>query len=84
MTNFVYLLNLEKSIDPFNENKIKKFEEKNKRKLAKSDIDLDIIKSGLYGLGVTHDKYSHAFLCLNISNKNLISIGVKLVFKIRG
>lgn len=75
-TNFVYLLNLEKSIDPFNENKIKKFEEKNKRKLAKSDIDLSIIKSGLYGLGVTHEKYNHAFLCLNISKKDLISIGV--------
>jgi hypothetical protein len=75
MSTFTYLLNLEKSIDPFTENKIKKYEEKNKRQLAKSDIDLTILKEGLYELGITHDKYNHAFLSINISGKELISIG---------
>jgi hypothetical protein len=84
MSTFTYLLNLEKSIDPFMENKIKKYEEKNKRKLAKSDIDLDIFKEGLYELGTTFDKSNHAFLSINISNKELVSIGVskyKYLFK---
>jgi Leucine-rich repeat (LRR) protein len=75
VTNFTYLINLEKTIDPFMENKIKKHEEKKKRKLAKTDINLDILKEGLYELGVTHDKYHHAYLSINISGKELLSIG---------
>jgi hypothetical protein len=62
------------------ENKIKKYEEKNKRILARSDIDQDILKEGLYELGITHDKYNHAFLSINISGKDLVSIGVNLYF----
>ena len=76
MSTFTYLLNLEKSIDPFIENKIKKYEEKKKRKMAKTDIDIEIFRDGLYELGLTHDKYNHAFLSLNISARSLISIGV--------
>jgi len=79
MSNFTYLINLEKSIDPFTENKIKKYEQKKKKKLAKKDIDPQIFKDGLHDIGITHDKYNHAFLSIDISNKELISIGV-LIF----
>lgn len=82
MTNFTYLLNLEKSIDPFTENKIHKYEEKNKKLQAKSNIDLEILKEGLYELGITHDKYSHAYLSINIQNKDLVSIGVSIILLI--
>lgn len=75
MSTFTYLLNLEKSIDPFTENKIKKYEEKNKRKLAKSEIDQDILKEGLYELGLTHDKYNHAYLSISLVERELVSIG---------
>lgn len=76
MTTFTQLINLEKSIDPFTENKIKKHEEKTKRIMAKSNIDMDILKEGLYELGITHDKYNHAYLSINLVEKDLISIGV--------
>jgi hypothetical protein len=82
MTTFTYLINLEKSIDPFTENKIKKYEEKAKKLQAKSNIDLDILKEGLHELGVTHDKYNHAYLSINIQNKDLVSIGVKIFLKL--
>lgn len=75
MSNFTYIINLEKDIDPFYENKIKKYEEKNKQRLAKKDIDVEIFKEGLYDLGITHEKYNYAYLSLDISNKELISIG---------
>lgn len=76
MTTFTYLLNLERSIDPNIEEKLRKFEEKKKRKVAKSDIDLQIFRDGLYELGQTHNKTNYAYLSLNISNKGLFSIGV--------
>ena len=75
MSNFTYLINFEKTIDPFIENKIKKHEEKKKRKLAKSDINLDILKNGLYDLGITFDKFNHSYLSIDISGKELVSIG---------
>jgi len=75
MSNFTYLINLEKSIDPFYDNKIKRYEEKKKLRLAKNDIEIEIFKEGLYELGITHDKYNHAYLSLDISSKELISIG---------
>jgi hypothetical protein len=75
MSNFTYLINLEKTLDPFIENKIKKHELKNKKKLAKGDIDPEIIKEGLYDLGITYNKYNHAYLSINLGNKDLFSIG---------
>ena len=81
MSNFTYLINLEKTIDPFYENKIKKYEEKKKIRLAKKDIAIEIFKDGLYELGITHDKYNHAYLSLDISNKELMSIGGISKFK---
>ena len=80
MSTYTYLVNLEKSIDPFTENKIKKYEEKSKKILAKSIIDIEILKDGLYELGVTHNKYNHAYLSIDISNKDLYSIGVSSKF----
>lgn len=79
MSNFTYLINLEKSIDPFTENKIKKYEQKKKKKLAKKDIDPQIIKDGLHDIGITHDKFNHAFLSVDISNRDLMSIGVRFL-----
>lgn len=81
MSNFTYVLNLEKSIDPFIETKMKKYEEKKKKHLSKSNIDIEIFKQGLYELGVTHDKYNHAYLSINISFKDLSSIGGIAKFK---
>jgi hypothetical protein len=75
MSNFTYLINLEHTLDPFIENKIKKHEEKNKKKLAKGDIDPEIFKDGLKDLGITYDKYNHAYLSIDISGKDLLSIG---------
>ena len=75
MSNFTYLINLEKTLDPFIENKIKKHELKNKKKLAKGDIDPEIIKEGLYDLGITYNKYNHAYLSINLSGKDLFSVG---------
>jgi hypothetical protein len=77
--NFTHLISLEKTLDPIIENKIKKFEKKNKRKLANTEIEPDIFKEGLYDLGITHNKFNHAYLSLNISGKELISIGVNKI-----
>ncbi len=83
MVNFAHLINLEKTLDSRIENKIKKFEEKQKRNLAKTEIDSDIFKEGLYELGVTHNKFNHAYLSLNIAAKELVSIGVNLFYLIQ-
>ena len=75
MTTFTYLLNLEKSIDPGMETKMKKYEEKKKKLLAKTMIDQEIFQKGLYDFGTTYDNFNHAYLGINISNLELISIG---------
>eukprot|EP00340_Litonotus_pictus_P003356 CAMPEP_0170527526 /NCGR_PEP_ID=MMETSP0209-20121228/12991_1 /TAXON_ID=665100 ORGANISM="Litonotus pictus, Strain P1" /NCGR_SAMPLE_ID=MMETSP0209 /ASSEMBLY_ACC=CAM_ASM_000301 /LENGTH=405 /DNA_ID=CAMNT_0010818109 /DNA_START=11 /DNA_END=1226 /DNA_ORIENTATION=- len=75
MSNFTYLLNLEKSIDPFIQNKINRYEEKKQKKLAKEPIDKAIFQENLQDLGITFNGYNHAYLSINISNKDLISIG---------
>lgn len=84
MSTFTHLLNLEKTLDPFMEEKIRKHEEKTKRKLARSDIDMQIFQEGLHDLGVTFNKFNHAYLSLNISGKDLISIGVIELLKSLG
>ena len=75
MTTFTYLLDLEKSIDPGMENKIKKYELKKKKMQAKTIIDPEIFQKGLNDFGTTYDNYNHAYLGLNISGRELISIG---------
>ena len=75
MTTFTYLLDLEKSIDPGMENKIKKYELKKKKLQAKTMIDPEIFQKGLNDFGTTYDNYNHAYLGLNISGKELISVG---------
>ena len=75
MTTFTYLLDLEKSIDPGMENKIKKYELKKKKMQAKTIIDPEIFQKGLTDFGTTYDNYNHAYLGLNISGRELISIG---------
>ena len=75
MTTFTYLLDLEKSIDPGMENKIKKYELKKKKMQAKTIIDPEIFQKGLIDFGTTYDNYNHAYLGLNISGKELISVG---------
>ena len=75
MSTFTYLLDLEKSIDPGMENKIKKYELKKKKMQAKILIDAEIFKKGLKDFGTTYDNYNHAYLGLDISGKELISVG---------
>ena len=75
MTTFTYLLNLEKSLDPGMEKKIKKFELKKKKLMAQKIIDKEIFIKGLYNFGVTYNNYTHAYLSMNLSNQDLISIG---------
>lgn len=74
MSNFSYLLNLEKSIDLFIQTKISKYEENRQNKLAKEKIDNKIFISELQDLGITFNGFNHAYLSLNISNKELLSI----------
>ena len=75
MTTFTYLLNLEKSLDPGMEKKIKKYELKKKKLMAQKMIDKEIFIKGLYNFGLTYNNYNHAYLSMNISNQELISIG---------
>ena len=75
MTTFTYLLNLEKSLDPGMEKKIKKYELKKKKLMAQKMIDKDIFIKGLYNFGLTYNNYNHAYLSMNLSNQELISIG---------
>lgn len=75
MSNFSYLLNLQKSIDPFISTKIKKIELKNIKKKAKELIDKEIFEEGLSNLGITFNGYNYAYLNLDISKRDLISIG---------
>ena len=75
MTTFTYLLNLEKSLDPGMEKKIKKYEMKKKKLMAQKMIDKEIFRKGLYNFGLTYNNYNHAYLSMNISNQELISIG---------
>lgn len=42
--------------------------------MSKEPIDIEIFKSGLNTLGKTFNNCAHAFLGLNISNKDLVSI----------
>ena len=75
MTTFTYLLNLEKSLDPGMEKKIKKYELKKKKLMAQKMIDKEIFIKGLYNFGLTYNNYNHAYLSMNLSNQELISIG---------
>lgn len=81
MSTFTYLLNLEKSLDPGMENKIRKIEQKKKKLLAKTIIDQEIFQKGLYDFGRTYDNYNHAYLSLNIEGQELISIGGITTYK---
>ena len=75
MTTFTYLLNLEKSLDPGIEKKIKKFEQKKKKLMAKKMIDKEIFVKGLYNFGLTYNNFTSAYLGMNLSGQELISIG---------
>ena len=75
MTTFTYLLNLEKSLDPGMEKKIKKYEMKKKKLMAQKMIDKEIFIKGLYNFGLTYNNFNHAYLSMNLSNQELISIG---------
>ena len=75
MTTFTYLLNLEKSLDPGIEKKIKKFELKKKKLVAQKIIDKEIFVNGLYNFGLTYNNFTQAYLGLNLSGQELISIG---------
>jgi hypothetical protein len=62
-------------VDYFEEEK-EKIERKRLKQLAKQPLDAELIKSGLTHLGRTYNNARHAFLTLNIQNKDLVSIVV--------
>jgi hypothetical protein len=44
--------------------------------MSKEPIDSSFFKEGLYNLGKTFNNCAHAYLSLNLSNKNIVSIVV--------
>ena len=75
MTTYTYLLNLEKSLDPGMEKKIKKFEQKKKKLMTKKMLDKEIFVKGLFNYGLTYNNFTNAYLGMNLSGQELISIG---------
>ena len=75
MTHFTYLVDLEHSIDPGMEDKLKKYEYQRKKLMVQKDIDKEIFEKGLYNFGTSFDNYCHAYLSLDISGQELMSIG---------
>lgn len=63
--------------DYFEEEK-EKIEKKKLKEMAKEPVDVQIFKNGLSCLGKTFNNARHAYLNLNISNNNLVSIVVSL------
>jgi hypothetical protein len=61
--------------DYFEEEK-EKIEKKKLKEMAKEPVDVQIFKNGLSCLGKTFNNARHAYLNLNISNNNLVSIVV--------
>ena len=43
--------------------------------MAQKMLDKEIFIKGLYNFGVTYNNYTHAYLSMNLSNQELISIG---------
>lgn len=62
-------------VDYFDEEK-ERIERKKLKMMSKEAIDPQIFKSGLHTLGKTFNNARHAYLGLNISNKNIVSIVV--------
>ena len=66
--------------DYFEEEK-EKIEKKKLKEMSLEPIDVSIFKNGLSCLGKTFNNAPHAYLNLNISNHNLVSIVVSLIEK---
>lgn len=65
-------------VDYFEEEK-EKIEKKKLKLMSRDPIDVEIFKNGLSCLGKTFNNARHAYLTLNISNNNLVSIVVSRV-----
>jgi hypothetical protein len=66
--------------DYFEEEK-EKIEKKKLKEMSKEPVDPQIFKNGLSCLGKTFNNARHAYLNLNISNNNLVSIVVRMKCK---
>lgn len=64
--------------DYFDEEK-EKIEKKRLQEMSREPIEDRIFKNGLSCLGKTFNNGRHAYLSLNISNNNLVSIVVRIV-----
>jgi hypothetical protein len=64
-------------VDYFEEEK-DRIEKKRLKQMSKEEIDVQIFKDGLYNIGKTFNNCGHAYLSLNISNKNIVSIVVSI------
>jgi len=63
--------------DYFEEEK-EKIEKKKLKEMAKETVEDQIFKKGLSCLGKTYNNGRHAYLSINVSNNNLVSIVVRL------
>ena len=66
--------------DYFEEEK-EKLEKKKLKEMSKEPVDPQIFKNGLSCLGKTFNNARHAYLNLNSSNNNLVSIVVRMKCK---
>ena len=66
--------------DYFEEEK-EKIEKKKLKEMSREPVDDQIFKKGLSCLGKTFNNARHAYLSLNVSNNNLVSVVVSYRFK---
>ena len=69
-------------VDYFDEEK-ERIEKKKLKIMSKEKVDEQIFREGLFNLGKTFNNKSHAYLTINISNRDLVSIVVSstLIFR---
>lgn len=66
--------------DYFEEEK-EKIEKKKLKEMSREPVDDQIFKKGLSCLGKTFNNARHAYLSLNVSNNNLVSVVVSYRFQ---
>ena len=66
-------------VDYFEEEK-EKIERKKLKLMSKQGIEQQIFREGLHCLGKTFNNGAHAYLSLNISNKGLVSVVVRMSY----
>ena len=69
-------------VDYFEEER-DRIEKKKMKIMSKEPIDKEIFKQGLSNIGRTHENSRFAYLNLNLSNKNLVSVCVIFLIYIK-